>query len=127
MISYAGENLFASGPAQLHVGGLHQRLQTASSPGADGESIASLGRSGRVIGQRGTLIADTATDLTALTRAIEDLMDGRGHELVDHDGRLFAEVVIVRFEPEAARRLGPRWAVDYAIEYVQPQPEANPS
>lgn len=122
MCSFDGETLFDSGPCRFHVGGRELRHTLATPIDADGEALRADGRSGRRIKQTGTLAADTLAELAALGRAIENKLDGRSAALVDNTGESYENTVMLRFNPAASRRVGPRWCVDYAIEYLQVLP-----
>lgn len=122
MSSYGGKDLFNSGPHTFRAHGLTQRVAEHDQPGADGAKLTALGRSTRVIEQSGTLIADSLSGLMDQTQAIEAAMDGTAADLVDHLGRTWAGVLMLSFEPGDVRRIGPRWATDYAVRYSQPQP-----
>jgi phage protein U len=78
-----------------------------------------LGRTGRRIEQRGTLLDDDAAGLEAQLEAIEAAMTGEPRTLVDDLGHSWWSVVMVALDRGAVRRLGPRWAVDYTVRYVQ--------
>ncbi|MCC6681764.1 MAG: hypothetical protein IT445_12755 [Phycisphaeraceae bacterium] len=121
-VSFDGEKLFDSGPCRLHVGGRQLRHTLATPIGGDGDALRSDGRTGRVITQTGRLAADSLAALKARGDVIEDKLDGLPVTLIDQEGNAHQNVVMVRFEPSAARRIGPRWVVDYRIEYVQVTP-----
>jgi len=122
MSSFDGENLFASGPCRFHVGGRELRYTTHAPADSDGVALRAAGRSGRSIRQVGTLAADSLAALVALGGAIEEKLDGRAATLVDHTGQRYDHSVMVRFHPAPARRVGPRWCIDYTIEYLQVLP-----
>ncbi len=121
-VSFNGENLFDSGPCRLHTGGRQLRHTLQSPISGDGEALRSDGRTGRGITQTGRLAADSLVGLKLLGDAIEDKLDGLPATLIDQEGNELQNVVMVRFEPGAARRIGPRWMVDYRVEYVQVTP-----
>jgi hypothetical protein len=119
MIRFDGQNLFDSGPSRLEIGGVG--LRHASQPAIEGAGVrlASQGTRGRSIIQRGTLRADTPETLTMLRQAIEAKVDGQSYTLLDAHGRSWTNVVMLQFEPSPVERLGPRWKLDYRIEYLQ--------
>ena len=119
MSSFGGEDLFGSGPHRFVVGGVSQRHEEHASPGRDGARLTVLGKTGRRIEHRGTLLDDGAAGLEAQRAAIEAAMTGEPRTLVDELGRTWSGVVMLSFEPGRVRRLGQRWAVDYTIEYAQ--------
>lgn len=122
MSSYKGNTLFASGPHRFTIGGIAQRTAERSLPGADGVRLSAMGKTGRTITQRGTLIADDIDALDAQSMAIEASLDGEPGELIDDLSRRWADVVMLEFAPERTRRVGARLAVDYTIRYSQVRP-----
>lgn len=119
MITFNQQSLFDSGPAQLHVAGLTLRHAVQPSPHADGTTLIAQGRDARPLTQTGTLLADAPRQLTALADAIELCVDGVGRTLVDDTGRSWDHVVMLRFVPGPIVGLGPRFRVDYTIDYLQ--------
>ena len=122
MSTFDGQDLFSSGPHRFHVGWLALRHVLQLTPEQRGVRLSSQGQSGRAIAQTGDLLADDSGQLTALTQAVEDKLDGRAAELIDDLGRCWKQVVMLSFEPAAVRRVGPRWAVRYRITYLQVEP-----
>jgi hypothetical protein len=122
MSSYHGADLFRSGPHRFSFDGVALRHALHESPGIPGVRVSPQGVGARIIHQSGTLTADTLEQLDTLKRAIESHLDGIGHDLLDDHGRLHNDVVMLRFTPAADRRLGPRWACEYRIEYLQVNP-----
>lgn len=122
MSSYGGQDLFGSGPHRFEVGGISQRHEKHGQPGADGEALTVMGKTGRSIEQHGTLLADSVASLQSQVEAVEAAMDGRGAELVDDLGRRWSEVVMLSFDTGAVRRVGPRLALDYTVRYWQVYP-----
>jgi hypothetical protein len=125
MSAFADQDLFRSGPHRFHVGGLALRHALQQSPAGEGVQLCAQGHAGRAITQTGDLVADDPVALQTLVSAIEALLDGQAHDLVDDLGRLWPDTVMLAFEPDAPRRLGPRWAVAYRIQYVQLTPCAT--
>lgn len=119
MIRFDGEALFDTGPSRLTIGGVG--LRHASQPALDGagEQVAGQGRAARTITQHGTLRADSYQALLAQRAAIEAKLDGLAHTLTDAQGQSWPNVLMLRFEPSDITRLGPRWKLDYRIEYLQ--------
>ena len=122
MILFNQQNLFATGPSRLHVGGLSLRHESAPTPYDDGEHLITQGRSTRPIIQTGTLLADRPDQMSSLLDAIEDQLDGQIHELMDESRRVWPGVVMIRFAPGPILAAGPRCRVDYTIDYLQVQP-----
>ncbi|MEM8737673.1 MAG: hypothetical protein AAGG38_04245 [Planctomycetota bacterium] len=122
MILFDAQNLFGSGPARLHVGGLALRHDAGDLPLADGVELVVQGRAGRTITQTGTLLSDEARAMAGLIDAIEDRLDGVARSLVEHDGRAWDKVVMLRFEPGPMTAVGARYRVDYTVDYLQVKP-----
>jgi len=122
MSSFGDQSLFDSGAHVFRVGGLSLRHVLTETPGGRGVQLTSQGRSGRAIEQTGTLIADDVETLDAMRAAIEALIDGQTHELIDDTGRRWPQTVMLSFEPGAAGRLGTRWQAAYRIQYLQVTP-----
>lgn len=122
MSSFDGLALFESGPHRFEVGGVALRHVLNETPGGRGVRLSALGQHSRVIRQTGWLVADDVGRLGALIEAVEEKVDGQGYELVDDVGRVWAGVVMVKFEPGGVGRVGARWGVEYKIEYLQVEP-----
>lgn len=122
MSSYAGEDLFGSGPHRFHVGGLELRHVLHETPGGRGVGLSSQGLQGRAVGQSGELVADDPGQMQQLINAIEAKVDGRGHTLVDEHGRSWGGVVMVKFRPGPLVRVGGRVRVSYRVDYFQTTP-----
>jgi len=119
MIRFDGQLLFDSGPSRLAIGGVAIRQVTQPTLESRGVHMASQGLEGRSIVQRGTLTADSIKALREQREAIEMRCDGLPHELVDRFHNAWPNVIMLRFAPEAPERLGPRWKLDYRIDYEQ--------
>jgi len=122
MSSYRGQNLFGSGAHQFHVGGLTLKHMLHEVPGGRGVRISAQGYTGRGITQTGDLLADTPEQLRGLMDAVEACLDGRVGELRDEIGRLWANVVMLSWEPAPMRAAGSRWAVAYRVQWLQLTP-----
>lgn len=121
-VTFDGDALFSSGPCRLHVGGLALRHVLLDSPGGRGVRVSPQGTRGRAITQTGVLLADTADEMRELARRIEAKLDGHAHDLVDEAGALWANTVMLSFDPGEMTGLGPRRRMDYTITYVQVLP-----
>lgn len=121
MSSFGGDNLFDSGPHRFHVGGLALRhaLQPPDATAASGVRVTPSGRTGRLIRQRGDLIADDAVTLDALRVAIESRLDGVPRVLVDDLGREWNNTILLALDPSPVQRLGTRLRLPYRAEYLQ--------
>lgn len=122
MITYSGQDLFSSGPARVLPGPINSRDAVAEAPGTIGASLIGQGISPRSLTQLGTLFGDSPAELQAQIDAVAQQVGAEAAELIDGDGVAWPGCVMRRFEPEAPRRIGPRYASDYTIEYLQTTP-----
>lgn len=118
MSTYAGIDLFASGPHHFAPGPWERCLQRRGFAGLDGELVLDLGLRGRNIVQAGRLQAPTAEELQAQLSAIEAICDGREHELIDALHRRYARAILEEFKPQPIRH-GRGLYGDYQILYRQ--------
>lgn len=119
MSSYAGENLFGSGPHAFRLGPWRRSLQSRGFAGVDGELVLNLGLRSRQIVQTGRLQADSADALQALLNAIDSRCDGAAHGLVDNHGNSYASVILEQCETTSPVRRGRGFYCDYRAEYRQ--------
>jgi len=119
MSSYAGENLFGSGPHAFRLGTWQRSLQTRGFSGVCGEMVLNLGLRSRRIAQSGRLQAGSASALHALLDAVNACNDGATHTLVDNHGRSYPHVVLESFETTTPVRRGQGFYCNYQIEYRQ--------
>ena len=84
MSSYAGQNLFGSGPHAFRFGPWQRSVQRRGFAGVNGELVLDLGLRSRQIFQTGRLQADSASGLNGLLDAINARGDGAEHVLVDN-------------------------------------------
>ncbi len=119
MSSYAGQDLFASGPHSFRVGSWPRDVQRRPLAGTDGELLLDLGRRARPIVQTGRLQAATAAGVTALLEAICALADGRLHDLVDNHGNAYSRVLLGKLIPATPVQRGRGFFCDYEIHYLQ--------
>ena len=119
MITFNGLQLFASGPSTIDPGPLESRDALAGSPGSIGTSVITQGTTPQRLTQRGTLVADDTEAMQARIDAVQSQVGIGTATLVDQHDKAWPDCLMQRFEAEAFRRLGPRYAVDYEITYLQ--------
>jgi len=119
MSSYAGENLFDSGPCAFRFGPWERTVQRRGFAGIHGELALDLGRRFRPILQTGRLQAESAGALHALLDAINARADGSENVLVDNHDRSHARVILERFETTGPVRRGRAFHCDYEGQYRQ--------
>jgi hypothetical protein len=115
--SYAGQDLFGSGPHAFRPGPWRRATQRRGFAGVRGERVLDLGLRSRTIRQTGRLTAETAGEVAALIDAIEAAADGAAHELIDNHGRSFPRAILERFEPITPLLRGRRLHCEYEIDY----------
>lgn len=118
MSSLDGEYLFDSGPHSFRFGSEKLRHTVYETPGG-GIRLGANGTTGRPIQQRGTLLADTRTELYRVLDRIRCKLDGQPSELVDRAGQRWSGVVLLEVKADEPRHVGLRWGMDYRIEYLQ--------
>jgi hypothetical protein len=119
MSSFAGQNLFASGPHEFRFGAWERATQRRSFAGVDGELVLDLGRRSRAIHQTGRLEGVSAAAVAAQIDAINACCDGAAHTLVDNHQRQCLHVRLERFEPATPILRGRGFFCEYVIEYRQ--------
>ncbi len=119
MSSYAGDDLFGSGPCAFRFGAWLRSMQIRGFAGPCGEAVLDLGLRSRSIIQTGRLQADTFEALQTQLDAIAACCDGATHTLVDNHDRSHDQVILGRFEMAAPVRRGRGHYCDYEIEYRQ--------
>ncbi len=122
MTTFNNIDLFSSGPHDVQVGGLSLRHVLHEPASGDGVQLAAHGRHGRAVTQSGTLVADTPELLESLAAAVEAMLDGRAHDLLDPRGVAWPNVVMLSFDRRGTSRLGTRHQLHYRIQYLQVTP-----
>ena len=119
MSSYAGANLFGSGPHAFRFGAWERSLYFRSFAGVDGELPLDLGLRFRKIIQAGRLQAESASALHALLDAVNAHSDGSVGALADNYGRSYPRAILERFETTTPVQTSRGFYCDYQIEYRQ--------
>ena len=119
MSSYAGENLFGSGPHAFRFGHWERSMQRRGFAGVNGEIVLDLGLRSRQITQTGRLQADTAGDLHEILDDINALSDGAEHVLVDNHSQSHQHVILERFGTTTPLQHSRGFYCDYEAEYRQ--------
>jgi len=119
LITFNGYQLFNSGPSAIDPGPLESRDALAQSPGSLGSSVINQGTTPQRLTQRGTLVADNAEALQASIDTIQSQVGSAAATLIDQHGKAWPDCLMQRFEADAFSRLGPRYAADYEITYLQ--------
>lgn len=117
--SFAGADLFSSGPHEFRPLAWSRGVQRRSFAGVDGELVLDLGIRSREVLQTGRLHADSDAALTALIAAIEAAADGQPHALADNRGQTYPRAILERFQLAGPRRQSRGVVCDYEITYRQ--------
>ncbi|MEM7680937.1 MAG: hypothetical protein AAF288_03180 [Planctomycetota bacterium] len=122
-LTFAGLDLFSSGPAALAPPTTEPRLALHPVARGHGQPATPQGLEPQTLNQTGQLRADTQQELETITANIANIADGQTENLIDHrTNRTYPHTLIESFSPGPAHRLGPRWARDYRIQYRVLQP-----
>ncbi len=119
MSSYAGLDLFASGPHAFTLGAWERALQRRGFAGVSGELVLDLGRRSRVIVQTGMLQGASAAAVQAQIDAIDAACDGAAHTLVDNHQTSLPRAVLEWFELTTPIQRSRGYHCQYRIEYRQ--------
>lgn len=119
MSSFAGANLFASGPHAFSFGPWERSTQRRGFAGVNGEVVLDLGLRSRQITQTGRLRAETAADLRVLLDEIDARSDAVAYVLVDNYGQAYSSVIMERFGATTPLQHSRGFYCDYEIEYRQ--------
>ncbi len=117
--TFAGQNLFASGPHAVRLGSPTRRTVDRAFNGLRGGLTIDLGDGPREIVQTGVLSAEGAETLSALAEAVELYVSGRTHTLVDPDGQGHVGCRLERFERLGSPLRGTGLHQPYRITYRQ--------
>jgi hypothetical protein len=113
--SFAGADLFNSGPHRFFVGPLGDQLieQTTLSPTDSGRQA--IGPLDGVITVRGRLVADTDDDLWTLIDAIADKLTDppTAGDLIDSHSRTFKNISFISFTPKSPIDRGRQRSLEY--------------
>lgn len=119
--TFAGLSLFNSGPHRFAMGGLGRLLigPLRSPTFEDHTTDAGAPLEVRVM-QRGRLIAATPAALWTLVDAIKTHAElPRTGTLVDHHGRSWTSMTLIRFEPTGPMDRGRTCSIPYVAEYLR--------
>ena len=118
-ILFDGKALFGDGADVIEPQSWRRETLDRSFGGLDGVLSVDLGQRGRVLKQRGSLVAGSVGGLDSVIRDISDYIDGQSYVLSDQNGISYANVRMDRFallEPIAAAN---QVRCEYEIIYTQ--------
>jgi hypothetical protein len=117
MTTFDGRDLFGAGPSSVRALSWQRHAERRSLPGLCGELIVDQGLRSRAIVQHGRLCADTAAELHGALAAIEAMIDGLPHVLIDNHGRRHERAVLESFEQLTPVQRGRGFWCDYTATY----------
>ena len=119
--SFAGLDLFGSGPHRFAMGPVGRLVVGALRPPAYDTHSVDMGATLEVrIVQTGRLVAATPTALWMLIDAVRTQAElPRNGTLIDHHGRSWTNMTLVRFELAGPIDRGRVVSVAYAAEYLR--------
>jgi len=114
-----GQRLFDQQQLEFDLESIGRDSLERSIAGLDGVLSIDLGQRGRVVRQKGTLRAATATRMDERIDAISAFLDGDTHTLVTNDGQTIKNVKMDIFKVERKRKTGSGLVCDYEVVYRQ--------
>jgi len=118
-VTLDGQNLFDEQQLEIEQDSLNRDSTEKAVAGLDGVLSVDMGGRARKIRQRGTLRAQSRTQMNARINAISAYMDGKTHTLATSDGKTFENLRMDSFKVSRERPGGNGIAVDYEIVYTQ--------
>ncbi|HUU18718.1 MAG TPA: hypothetical protein VMW72_16330 [Sedimentisphaerales bacterium] len=118
-VTLDGQNLFDEQQLEIEQDSLNRDSIEKAVAGLDGMLSIDMGGRARKIRQRGTLRAQSRTQMNARINAISAYMDGNTHTLLSSDGEKFENLRMDSFKVSEERPGGNGIAVDYEIVYTQ--------
>ncbi len=118
-VTLDGQNLFDEQQLEIEQDSLNRDSIERAVAGLDGVLSIDMGGRGRKIRQRGTLRAQSRTQMNVKINAISAYLDGKIHTLATGDGEKFENLRMDSFKVSRERAGGNGIAVDYEIVYTQ--------
>lgn len=118
-ITLDGQNLFDSEQFEIQIESSSRDSMEKTICGLDGVLSIDKGKRTRKIKQTGTIRAKSQLQMNAKINAIENLIDGNSHTLIDDRAREFENLRIDAFKISDERESGNGICCDYQIIYTQ--------
>ena len=118
-VTLDGQNLFDEHQLEIEQDSLNRDSIERAVAGLDGVLSVDMGGRTRKIRQRGTLRAQSRTQMNTRINVISAYMDGNTHTLVINDGEKFDNLRMDSFKVNKKRAGGSSMVVDYEIVYTQ--------
>lgn len=118
-VTLDGQNLFDEQQLEIEQDSPNRDSIEKAVAGLDGVLSVDMGRRARKIRQRGTLRAQSQTQMNTKINVISAYMDGKTHTLVSNEGETFENLRMDSFKVNRKRAGGSGMSVDYEIVYTQ--------
>lgn len=118
-VTLDGQNLFDEQQLEIELSSLNRDSIERAVAGLDGVLSVDMGGRSRKIRQRGTLRAQSRTQMNDRISTVSAYMDGDTHTLVTGDGDKFDNLRMDSFKVSKERASGGGMVVDYEIVYTQ--------
>ncbi len=118
-VTLDGQNLFDEQQLEIEQDSLNRGSIEIAVAGLDGVLSIDMGGRARKMRQRGTLRAQSRTQINAMINAISAYMDGKTHTLVNNEGETFDNLRMDSFNVNRKQAGGVCMVVDYEIVYTQ--------
>jgi len=118
-VTLDGQNLFDEHQLEIEQDSLNRDSIERAVAGLDGVLSVDMGGRARKIRQRGTLRAQSRTQMNTRINVISAYMDGNTHTLVINEEEKFDNLRMDSFKVNKKRAGGGSMVVDYEIVYTQ--------
>jgi hypothetical protein len=118
-VTLDGQNLFDEQQLEIELSSLNRDSIERAVAGLDGVLSIDMGGRARKIRQRGTLRAQSRTQMNDRISTVSAYMDGDTHTLVTGDGDKLDNLRMDSFKVSKERASGGGMVVDYEIVYTQ--------
>ena len=118
-VTLDGHNLFDEQRLEIELGSFNRGSVERAVAGLDGVLSVDVGGRGRKIKQKGSLRANSRTQMNNKINAVSSYMDGNTHTLITSEGDNFDNLRIDSFKVSKERASSSGIVVDYEIVYTQ--------
>jgi len=118
-VTLDGHNLFDEQRLEIELGSFNRDSVERAVAGLDGVLNVDVGGRGRKIKQKGSLRANSRTQINNKINAVSSYMDGNTHTLITSEGDNFDNLRIDSFKVSKERASSSGIVVDYEIVYTQ--------
>jgi len=118
-VTLDGQNLFDKQQFEIESSSLNRDSIERAVAGLDGVLSVDMGGRARKIRQKGTLRAQSRTQMNARINVISAYIDGNTHTLVSNEGEKFDNLRMDSFKVNRKQAGGGGIVADYEIVYTQ--------